>query len=111
MQFQFIRNREPRHAAVLPACPHCLFSECAPYAAAAASIPSHLVADNGGEYLGVEFFAGTPAQFDRPCLAHCKPLYDIDYSPLLAAGTPFAIMEGGRCVGKGRVEMVVWGTA
>ena len=49
--------------------------------------------------------------FDRPCLAHCKPLYDIDYSPLLAAGTPFAIMEGGRCVGKGRVEMVVWGTA
>ena len=63
------------------------------------------------QYLGVEFFAGTPVQFDRPCLAHCKPLYDIDYSPLLAAGTPFAIMEGGRCVGKGRVEMVVWGTA
>ena len=56
-------------------------------------------------------FAGTPAQFDWPCLAHCKPLYDIDYSPLLAAGTPFAIMEGGRCVGKGRVEMVVWGAA
>lgn len=54
----------------------------------------HLVANNDGEYLGVEFFAGTPAQFDRPCLAHCKPLYDIDYSPLLAAGTPFAIMEG-----------------
>ena len=69
----------------------------------------HLVADNGGEYFGVEFFAGTPAQFDRPCLAHCKPLYDIDYSPLLAAVTPFAIMEGGRCVGKGRVEMVVGG--
>ena len=65
----------------------------------------HLVADNDGEYLGVEFFAGTPVQFDRPCLAHCKPLYDIDYSPLLA------IMEGGRCVGKGRVEMVVWGAA
>ena len=71
----------------------------------------HLVANNDGEYLGVEFFAGTPAQFDRPCLAHCKPPYDIDYSPLLAAGTPFAIMEGGRCVGKGRVEMVVWGAA
>ena len=35
-----------------------------------------------------------------------KPLFDVDYSPLLQRGAVFAIMEGGKCVGMGRVDEV-----
>ena len=40
-----------------------------------------------------------------------KPLFDVDYSPLLQRGAVFAIMEANKCVGTGRVEDVLFQAA
>ena len=66
----------------------------------------HFVADNSGEYLGVEFIRGEASAPQQDALVVMKPLFEVDYSPLLRRGAVFAIMEGGKCVGTGRVEAV-----
>ena len=66
----------------------------------------HFVADNSGEYLGVEFISGEVSAPQQDALVVVTPLFDVDYSPLLRCGAMFAIMEGGKCVGTGRVEAV-----
>ena len=66
----------------------------------------HLVADNSGEYLGVEFISGEVSAPQQDALVAVKPLFDVDYSPLLRRGAAFAIMEAGKCVGTGRVDEV-----
>lgn len=66
----------------------------------------HLVADNSGEYLGVEFIRGEVLAVNQDTQVEVKPLFDVDYSPLLRRGAVFAIMEAGKCVGTGRVEDV-----
>ena len=67
---------------------------------------SHLVADNSGEYLGVEFIRGEALAANQDTQVEVKPLFDVDYSPLLRRGAAFAIMEAGKCVGTGRVDEV-----
>ena len=64
----------------------------------------HLVADNSGEYLGVEFISGEVSAPQQDALVEVKPLFEVDYSPLLQRGAVFAIMEAGKCVGTGRVD-------
>ena len=66
----------------------------------------HFVADNSGEYLGVEFIRGEASAANQDIAVEVKPLFDVDYSPLLRRGAVFAIMEGGKCVGMGRVDEV-----
>jgi hypothetical protein len=66
----------------------------------------HFVANNSGEYLGVEFIRGEVSAPQQDALVVVKPLFEVDYSPLLRCGAVFAIMEGGKCVGMGRVEAV-----
>ena len=66
----------------------------------------HFVADNSGEYLGVEFISGEASAANQDIAVEVKPLFDVDYSPLLQRGAVFAIMEAGRCVGMGRVDEV-----
>ena len=66
----------------------------------------HLVADNSGEYLGVEFISGEVSAPQQDALVAVKPLFDVAYSPLLRRGAEFAIMEAGKCVGTGRVDEV-----
>ena len=66
----------------------------------------HFVADNSGEYLGVEFVSGEASAANQDIAVEVKPLFDVDYSPLLQRGAVFAIMEGGKCVGTGRVDKV-----
>ena len=66
----------------------------------------HFVADNSGEYLGVEFISGEVSAPQQDALVEVKSLFDVDYSPLLRRGAVFAIMEGGKCVGTGRVDEV-----
>ena len=66
----------------------------------------HFVADNSGEYLGVEFISGEVSAPQQDALVEGKPLFYVDYSPLLQRGAVFAIMEAGRCVGEGRVDEV-----
>ncbi len=66
----------------------------------------HFVADNSGEYLDVEFISGEVSAADQDVVVAVKPLFDVDYSPLLQRGAVFAIMEGGKCVGMGRVDEV-----
>lgn len=66
----------------------------------------HFVADNSGEYLGVEFISGEVSAPQQDALVEVKPLFEMDYSPLLQRGAVFAIMEGGKCVVMGRVEDV-----
>ena len=60
----------------------------------------HFVADNSGEYLGMEFISGEVSAPQQDALV------EVDYSPLLRRGAVFAIMEGGKCVVMGRVEDV-----
>ena len=64
----------------------------------------HFVADNSGEYLGVEFIRGEVSAPQQDALVVVKPLFEVDYSPLLRCRAVFAIMEAGKCVGMGRVE-------
>ncbi|WP_325198633.1 hypothetical protein [Kingella oralis] len=66
----------------------------------------HFVADNSGEYLGMEFISGEVSAPQQDALVEVKPLFEMDYSPLLQRGAVFAIMEGGKCVVMGRVEDV-----
>ena len=66
----------------------------------------HFVADNSGEYLGVEFIRGEASAANQDTQVEVKPLFDVDYSPLLRRGAAFAIMEAGKCVGTGRVDEV-----
>ena len=66
----------------------------------------HFVADNSGEYLGVEFIRGEASAANQDTQVEVKPLFDVDYSPLLRRGAEFAIMEAGKCVGTGRVDEV-----
>lgn len=66
----------------------------------------HLVADNSGEYLGVEFIRGEASAANQDTQVEVKPLFDVDYSPLLRRGAAFAIIEAGKCVGTGRVDEV-----
>ena len=73
---------------------------------AATCYRSHFVADNSGEYLGVEFIRGEASAANQDIAVEVKPLFDVDYSPLLRCGAVFAIMEAGKCVGMGRVEAV-----
>ena len=66
----------------------------------------HLVADNSGEYLGMEFSRGEVSAPQQDALVEVKPLLEMDYSPLLQRGAVVAIMEAGWCVGEGRVDEV-----
>ena len=66
----------------------------------------HFVANNSGEYLGVEFIRGEVSAPQQDALVVVKPLFEVDYSSLLRCGAVFAIMEGGKCVGMGRVDEV-----
>ena len=66
----------------------------------------HLVADNSGEYLGMEFIRGEVSAPPQDALVVVKLLFEVDYSPLLRCGAVCAIMEAGKCVGMGRVEAV-----
>ena len=66
----------------------------------------HFVADHLDEYLGVEFVSGEASAADQDVVGAVKPLFDVDYSPLLQRGAVFAIMEAGWCVGEGRVDEV-----
>ena len=70
----------------------------------------HFVADNSGEYLGVEFISGEVSAPQQDALV-VKPLFDVDYSPLLRRGAVFEIMEANKCVGTGRVEDVLFQAA
>ena len=55
----------------------------------------HFVADNSGEYLGVEFINGEVSAPQQDALVVVKPLFDVDYSPLLRCGAR------GRCAVSG----------
>ncbi len=54
----------------------------------------------------MEFIRGEVSAPQQDALVVVKPLFEVDYSPLLRCGAVFAIMEGGKCVGMGRVEAV-----
>ena len=50
--------------------------------------------------------SGEASAADQDVVVAVKPLFDVDYSPLLQRGAVFAIMEAGWCVGEGRVDEV-----
>ena len=54
----------------------------------------------------MEFIRGEALAANQDTQVEVKPLFDVDYSPLLQRGAVFAIMEGGKCVGTGRVDEV-----
>ena len=54
----------------------------------------------------MEFISGEVSAANQDTQVEVKPLFDVDYSPLLQRGAVFAIMEAGKCVGTGRVEDV-----
>ena len=56
--------------------------------------------------MGVEFISGEVSAPQQDALVEVKSLFVVDYSPLLRRGAVFAIMEGGKCVGTGRVDEV-----
>ncbi|EEP67820.1 hypothetical protein GCWU000324_02070 [Kingella oralis ATCC 51147] len=56
--------------------------------------------------MGVEFIRGEASAANQDTQVEVKPLFDVDYSPLLRRGAAFAIMEAGKCVGTGRVDEV-----
>ena len=68
---------------------------------AASCYRPHFVADNSGEYLGVEFVSGEASSANQDIAVEVKPLFNVDYSPLLQRGTVFAIMEGANAWAQG----------
>ena len=54
----------------------------------------------------MEFIRGEVSAPQQDALVVVKPLFEVDYSSLLRCGAVFAIMEGGKCVGMGRVDEV-----
>ena len=54
----------------------------------------------------MEFISGEVSAANQDTQVEVKPLFDVDYSPLLQRGAVFAIMEAGKCVGTGRVDEV-----